>query len=218
MLTTIIGYSLTLAAVIPALRQVSHSRRLNSVAGISAATTIAWVFSWTVWTWYGFLVGSGPLVAHNLVGLMPALALLVVYVRCSPSMSRLTPLAIAAAYTIAAALMVVNRPSALVVITVLDVFFYVPSVVRVFKDRDLSGVSTPANAVHLTLSATWLVYLWFIGQGAASFGWIAAVLGYSLIVARLMWLRPAPHRHAAPTSSLEIAVESPLILRKPVGV
>lgn len=182
----IIGYLLTAAAFLPAVAQVRHSVRLRTVSGVSGATTLAWVYSWSVWILYGVLIGSGPVVAHNFLGLLPAAVLLVVFRRFS-TLSR--PLLVGALYTSAACGMLVSLRWGLLVLVALDVYFYLPSVVEVFRARDLSGVSLAANVTHVALTSSWLAYLVFTGDPIAGIGWAMAVLSYSVIVVRLLMVR-----------------------------
>lgn len=182
----LIGYFLTAAALLPAVAQVRHSVRLRTVSGVSGATTLAWVCSWSVWILYGVLIESGPVVAHNVLGLLPAVVLLVVFRRFA-TLSR--PLLVGALYVGAACGMLVSLRWGLLVLVALDVYFYLPSVVEVFRARDLSGVSLAANVTHVALTSSWLTYLVLTGDPIAGIGWAMAVLSYSVIVVRLLVVR-----------------------------
>lgn len=181
-----LGYLLTALALVPAMTRIRHSLRLRSVAGLSGATTFAWVASWSVWVFYGFLIGSGPVMLWNLLGLLPAAVLLVVFLRFASLRHASTILLL---YLVAAFSMATDVRSGLLVMLCLDVYFYMPSVVRVFRDRDVSGVSLSSSMIHVGLSAVWLAYLIHIGSALAGVGWAVSIAVYVVITFRLLMLR-----------------------------
>lgn len=182
----LLGYFLTTLALVPAITQIRHSLRLQSVAGLSGATTFAWVASWSVWVFYGLLIDSGPVMLWNLLGLLPAAVLLVVFLRFSSLRHASTILLL---YLAAALAMATEVRWGLLVMACLDVYFYMPSVVRVFRDRDVSGVSLSSSMSHIGLSMGWLAYLLLTGSALAGIGWAVSIVTYSMITFRLLVLR-----------------------------
>lgn len=153
-----IGYIVTLLTLIPAASQVRHSLRLYSVAGISGATTCAWVYSWSVRTLYGYTISDGPVVLHNIIGLIPAVVFLYVYCRLARLRRRLS-VPIGVVYTIAAATLVIDANIGLLLLVVIDVLFYTPSVAMILRTKEPRGVSLTATFMYLVLTGSWLVYL-----------------------------------------------------------
>jgi uncharacterized protein with PQ loop repeat len=189
-----LGYALILAALLPAIIQIRHSLRLRSVSGISGTTTLAWVCSWSVWILYGFLVSSGPMIARNILGLVPAAVLLVVFCR----ISRLSfPLLTAGLYGLAAGCMLFDVRLGLLVMVVLDVYFYLPSVLKVFRSKNLTGVSLSANATQVALCSSWFTYLLLSGNAAAGVGYAVASATYSVIVLRLLFTKNSAKAQSA---------------------
>ena len=164
-----IGYIVTLLTLIPAASQVRHSLRLYSVAGISGATTCAWVYSWSVWTLYGYTISDGPVVLHNIIGLIPAVVFLYVYCRLARLRRRLS-VPIGVVYTIAAATLVIDANIGLLLLVVIDVLFYTPSVVMIIRTKEPRGVSLTATFMYLALTGSWLVYLLIISTPIAIIG------------------------------------------------
>jgi uncharacterized protein with PQ loop repeat len=188
----LLGYFLTALALVPSITQIRHSLRLQSIAGLSGATTFAWVASWSVWVFYGFLIGSGPVMLRNLLGLLPAVVLMVVFLRFSSLSHAPTILLL---YLAAALAMTADVRRGLLVMLCLDVYFYIPSVLRVFRDRDVSGVSLSASIAYIGLSSSWLTYLILTGSALAGVGWAVSIVVYAVITFRLLSLR----RHRAYT-------------------
>lgn len=181
-----IGYILTVAALAPAVLQIKHSLSLRSVAGISGATTLAWVCSWSAWVLYGALVGSGPVIARNVLGLLPAAVLLFVFLR----FSKLTaPLLVCGLYLAAAVGLIIDLRIGLLMMVVLDVYFYVPSIVRVFKSSDLSGLSLRSTVSQVFLTSSWVLYLLRTANPISSVGWVVATATYSIITIRVLLCR-----------------------------
>jgi len=142
--------------------------------------------SWSVWVFYGVRIASGPVIIWNLLGLLPAAVLLAVFLR----FERLRcTVAILVLYVLAAFFMVVDLRWGLLAMAVLDVYFYMPSVLRVFRARDVSGVSASANLAHVLLSTSWLAYLLMTGSPLAGVGWAVSVVTYSVIAFRVLSLR-----------------------------
>lgn len=165
----IIGYIVTILGTIPAANQIRHSWRLSSVAGISGATTWAWVWSWTVWVVYGFSIGNGPVMLHNFVGLVPAVVLLYTYVKLTKIHKRL-PYFVAAAYLAVGATMLADPEAGVWLLIILDTIFYAPSVVAVFRNKEPRGVSLASSITLAALTGSWLTYLVLAGIGVAGIG------------------------------------------------
>lgn len=164
-----IGYIVTLLTLIPAASQVRHSLRLYSVTGISGATTCAWVYSWSAWVLYGYTISDGPVVLHNIIGLVPAIVFLYVYGRLSRLRLRLY-VSIGVVYAIAAVTMVVDESIGLLSLVILDIIFYTPSVVKILRTKEPRGVSLTATLMYLVLTGSWFIYLLIISTPTASIG------------------------------------------------
>ena len=164
-----IGYIVTLLTLIPAASQVRHSLRLYSVAGISGATTCAWVYSWSAWILYGYIINDGPVVLHNIIGLVPAMVFLYVYGRLSRLRLRLY-VSIGVVYAIAAIVMVVDESIGLLSLVIMDIIFYTPSVVKILRTKEPRGVSLTATLMYLVLTGSWFTYLLIISTPTAVIG------------------------------------------------
>lgn len=181
-----IGYILTAGALLPAIGQIRHSLRCSSVDGVSGATTWAWVCSWSVWVLYGFLTSDTAVVLRNIVGLVPATVMLCVFLRLT-TLRGWAP--ITACYMLATTVMLFNMTAGVWIVVAIDVFFYLPSAVAVFKSREPVGVSYSANIAQVLLTGTWFAYLCATGNAVAGIGWFVGcccsiVITYKVMVYR----------------------------------
>lgn len=179
-----IGYILTAGALLPAISQIRYSLRRSSVDGVSGATTWAWVCSWSVWVLYGFLTSDAAVVLRNFVGFVPAAVMLFVFVRLT-TLRGWAPITLC--YAAATAVMFFNMAAGVWLVVAIDVCFYLPSVVAVFRTREPVGVSFSANVGQVVLTGTWFVYLCATGQAVAGIGWFvgccsAVVIAYKVLV------------------------------------
>ncbi len=175
-----VGYLFAIVAILPAIRQIRHCFKMNSTAGLSSTTSAAWVFSWSAWVAYGFMTGSGPIVFRNVVGLLPAIALVAILIKHRNTNTKAWSV-LFVLYAIGVILLWQSPVHGLALMTVLDIVFYLPSVYVVFRSKELSGVSLRANVENALLSGSWVVFLVLNGSASASFGWITATLSYACI-------------------------------------
>ena len=175
-----VGYLFAVLAILPAIRQIRHCFKMNSTAGLSSTTSAAWVFSWSAWVAYGFMTGSGPIVFRNVIGLLPAIALVVILIKYRNTNAKVWSV-LFVLYAIGVVLLWQSPTHGLALMTVLDIMFYIPSVYAVVRSKELSGVSLRANVENALLSGSWVVFLVLNGSASASFGWITATLSYVCI-------------------------------------
>jgi len=181
-----IGYILTAGALLPAIGQIRHSLRRTSVDGVSGATTWAWVCSWSVWVLYGLLVSDAAVVLRNIVGLVPAAVMLWVFLRLA-TIRGWAPIILC--YMLGATVMLFNLTAGVWIIVVSDMFFYLPSVVAVFKSREPVGVSYSANVAQVILTGTWFAYLCATGRAVAGLGWFVGFCCSIVITYKIMAYR-----------------------------
>lgn len=187
-----LGWTLALLSSVPALLQVERTWRTRSVDGVSAATHVAWTFSWVGWGVYGAAVGSWPVVVESLAGLCVEVVQLRLLrglgVDLTAAARRWAPvvaLLLFGGWVAARAGVVAGAEAIAVALTVFDAVGVVPQTVKAWRDPSSEGLSAWAWAAGAALAAGWVVYALAIGHPwAASWSVLAGISSTVVLAAK----------------------------------
>jgi uncharacterized protein with PQ loop repeat len=213
-----IGYILTSAALVAAILQIRKTLKVRTIDGLSGATTLAWVASWTVWVVYGFLVESGPVVLRNFVGLIPASVMLFVFLKFGKIKNLV---GIVSLYAAALGIMLYDLEKGVLVMVCIDIVFYAPSIVAAFRSKDLKGVSVLSNNTQCVLTGAWFMFMVLDGQALAGINWAVGAITYFVVFMRVLHSRRAAKQQIVYTPSVLDVFDKPLTpveTKKPVLV
>lgn len=174
------GLVFALATSLPDVFQAFRVVRVGSTAGLSPVSHTSYLFSWAAWVAYGALVGDVPVVLSSVLGVSASSLTLAMLWRHRRLRLRSSIVPPAVCYLAAAGVLVLDVRLGGVVLAALDLSFFLPQMVRVFRDTDLSGISRVALAWEAVASAGWVFYAVRVGlpeAGAfeAAYGVVLAV-------------------------------------------
>jgi uncharacterized protein with PQ loop repeat len=175
----LLGYLIAAADALPELVQLRHTWRRRSTAGLSYDTQLAWLASWTVWLTYGAVVADGPITLSAALG-VAASAILAARMHQLGARTTIRTHALLTVTYLTALVMVLARPAVGGgLLAAVDLAWFGPQLLLAARQRDLTGLSGPANGLNAAISLAWVLYTVAVGHPAAGV-WSATTVVFSI--------------------------------------
>jgi uncharacterized protein with PQ loop repeat len=188
------GWLLVLTPFFTVMPQVVQTIRTKDVNGLSLSSQMSWTFSWTVWAWYGFTIGSLPVMFNNLLGLITDTVLLVfiiIYTLNEHSWRAALKREGSHLFVMLVILPVFfvyyffGVEAGLLALAVADFIALMPQLVKSFKSESLSGLSVWSWWAKVVVSSSWIAYGFGIGN-VVSVSWAFFMIPvYATVIARI---------------------------------
>lgn len=194
----ILGFALIGTPLFTVLPQVLHTIRTKDVNGLSLSSQLSWTASWLLWAWYGFTIGSAPVLFNNILGLV-ADGVLLVFILLYTLREHSWRAAlkregshIFVLFTILPVLIMYaafGLEPAMLNLAIADFIALMPQLIKSFKSESLSGLNVWAWWGKVVVNTGWIVYGFGI-ENVLSVAWAFFMVPvYFAVISRIYYDR-----------------------------
>lgn len=213
----VLGYLLVVAPVIILTPQIIKTIKTQEVEGLSLSSQFAWTLSYVVWMVYALSIGSIPIFANNMLGLIGDTVLLffiLVYSLKEHNIKTLIKregshiIVLLAIIPVILVYIFFGIEAAVIALTVGDFVALIPQLVTSFKSKSLSGLSLPTWWFKLTAVTGWIVYGYAINEPLSTLWAWSMILIYVPIIIRIYRDRMKHYEPETVTGIIDISMHT----------